>query len=164
MSEYNLLFAFIKSGWALLLNLVALPLLALWGYQGYARRWPATTGRYVTEGRVTELVSLPGERNWPRERSGLVSYRYRVDGKDYEAEMSRENHAMAGPDFDYFGDAPIAVYYSPKDPDFSFAAIPPSVAALVRITVRRRILFPMLLINLGGVLMWSSIVFSAHGG
>ena len=130
-------------------------------YDVFAKVWPATTGKHVTEGWITwsEFVSpelvlikqaipvIPSE--------GLISYSYRVNNEQHNGTIpiTRDITEKEVAEHLYKG-AKIQVFYSPKLPAYSFARQPPAQSVIAGTIVAKWFVIPMAILNLLALFIW----------
>ena len=157
-------FDYIGSYWGLItLSLTSLAF-GLKAYDVFAKTWPATTGRYVTEGTITwsefiapEIVLLKQAiSRVPNE--GLISYSYRVNGAQHNGTIATHKLTQEEVDKDLFKGAQVRVFFSPRKPQYSRARKPPSKWQVAEDAVFKWLVFPVTILNGISFFIW----FLAH--
>ena len=140
--------------------LISFTILGLKAYDIFAKVWPATTGNYVVEGKITWsefinpgiLLAKKAVFNAPNE--GLISYSYRVNGVQHNGTIPTIKLTQTEVDKYLYKGAEIQVYYSPRKPSYSYGRRPPSQWAIGADIFSLWFLIPLLVINALSFFIW----------
>lgn len=110
------IYAFIISGWGILLNIGLLMASLAFAYDKYAKRWGATTGRFSTTGKITwsEYGGLGSSSLYD---TTLISYTYRINNKAYNGALKGKLITQKQVDANPRGKE-VRIFYAPRDPKF----------------------------------------------
>ena len=158
MFEY--LFSYLASWWGIVVLLVTFVIFGLKAYDVFAKAWPASTGNYVTRGKITWSEFITPEvvlakktlLNAPNE--GLISYSYRVNGVQHNGTIPTQKLTQIEVDTYLYKGADIQVYYAPKRPSYSHGRKPPSQGKIGSETFSLWLSLPLLVINGLSFFIW----------
>ena len=130
-------------------------------YDVFAKIWPATTGKYVTEGWITwsEFVSpewfLLKQATASIPNEGLISYSYRVNSEQHNGTIPiTPDLTQEEVDDQLYKGAKIQVYYSPNLPSYSFARKRPSQAKIAGTIAAKWFVVPIAVSNSLTFFIW----------
>jgi len=158
MFEY--LFSYLASWWGIVVLLVTFVVFGLKAYDIFAKAWPASTGNYVTEGKITwsEFITpevvLAKKALFNAPNEGLISYSYRVNGIQHNGTIPTHTLTQTEVDTYLYKGADIQVFYAPKRPSYSRGRKPPSPWMIGSDIFSLWLILPLLAINAISFFIW----------
>ena len=140
-----------SSNWGIYFNVVLWIGFGLLAWDVFAKRWPAMSGRYRTNGHITWSEASTDQKG---KETALISYSYNIDNKLYNGTISWNNFNAHKLVEEYPKGKSVKVYYSPRKVSYSKVDMPPTYPRLLFDSFFYYLLLPVVMINLPSWFFW----------